>query len=61
MKAKEVKARHDIILNNNLIIRKGEKITISENGNDYFLWHHSGVYSLDEYYIGEEMLVLSDC
>lgn len=39
-------------------IKKGDIITVSQSGDDYYLWH-DGVYSFDPKYIGEKIRDLS--
>lgn len=59
MKAFESEAKIDIPLEN-IIIKKGEKITITEINNKYYLWDPDGIYLLDEEYIGDERKVISE-
>lgn len=59
MKAFESKAKIDIPLKN-VIVKEGEKITITEIDNKYYLWDPDGIYLLDEAYIGDERKVLTN-
>lgn len=59
MKAFESKAKIDIPLQN-VIIKEGEDITITEIGDKYYLWHSDGIYLLDEEYIADNRKIISD-
>lgn len=58
MKAFESKAKIDIPLKN-ITIKEGEKITITEIDDKYYLWDPDGIYLIAEVYIGEERNIIS--
>lgn len=59
MKAFEAKAKMDIPLEKT-IIKEGEKITVTEISNKFYLWHKDGIYVIDHLYLGETLRTLSD-
>jgi hypothetical protein len=59
MDAFEAKAKIDIPLKKT-IIKEGEKITVTKIGNQHYLWHPDGIFTLDEAYIGEKIKLLTE-
>jgi len=59
MEAFEAKAKIDIPIDDE-IIKKGKKITVTKIGDNHYLWHHNGIYTLDEQYIGKKLQILTE-
>ena len=59
MKAFESKAKIDIPLKN-VTVKEGDKVTITEISNKYYLWHPDGIYLLDESYITDDRKIISE-